>query len=84
MKHESLTEKLIGNFYTVYNDLGHGFLESVYQKGYALLLAEQGIRYQEQVPICVKYHGQNLGDFRADLVVDSIVLIEFKAVRALE
>jgi len=84
MKHDALTEKLIGNFYALYNDLGHGFLESVYQKGYALLLVEQGIRYQEQVPICISYHGHNLGDFRADLVVESIVLVEFKAVRALE
>ena len=84
MKHEMLTEQLIGDFYALYNDLGHGFLESVYQKGYVLLLAEQGIRYQEQAPICVRYHGHDLGEFRADLVVESIVLVEFKAVSALD
>lgn len=83
MKHEELTEKLIGG-YTVYNDLGHGFLESIYQKAYTVVLAEQCIRFEQQVPVLVSYRGVDLGEFRADLVAESAVLLEFKAVKALE
>jgi GxxExxY protein len=84
MKHESLTEKLIGTFYTLYNELGHGFLESVYQRGFVLMLADQGITFVEQAPIRVMHRGRELGEFRADLLVENIVLVEFKAVKALE
>jgi len=50
MKQEMLTERLIGTFYTLYNDLGNGFLESAYQRGFTLLLLEQGIAFVEQAP----------------------------------
>ncbi|HET9743729.1 MAG TPA: GxxExxY protein [Terriglobales bacterium] len=84
MKHEELTERIIGVFYTVYHDLGHGFLESIYQKAFTVVLRDQGLAFEEQVPIRVSYRGVDLGDFRADLVVESIVLVELKAVRMLE
>lgn len=84
MKHEALTEQLIGVFYTIYNELGHGFLESIYQKAFAVVLTEKGLRFQEQAPIEVVYHGVPLGDFKADLIAESSVLIELKAVKALE
>jgi GxxExxY protein len=84
MKHEELTERIIGAFYTVYHDLGHGFLESIYQKAFTVILKEQGFAFQEQVPILIAYHGVDLGEFRADLVVESIVLVELKAVQMLE
>lgn len=84
MKHEALTEQLIGVFYTVYNELGHGFLESIYQKAFTIVLAERGITFQEQMPIEVFFHGVDLGQFRADLVVAELVLIELKAVSVLE
>lgn len=84
MKHESLTEKLIGTFYTLYNELGHGFLESVYQRGFTLMLVDQGITFVEQAPIRVMHRGRELGEFRADLLVENIVLVEFKAVKVLE
>lgn len=84
MKHEELTERLIGNFYDLYNELGHGFLESVYQKAYTLLLTEQGIRFQEQVPIPVFFRRQEIGIFRADLIAESVGLVEFKAVRNID
>ena len=84
MKHEALTEQLIGVFYTIYNELGHGFLESIYQKAFAVVLTEKGLRFQEQAPIEVVYHGVPLGDFKAGLIAESSVLIELRAVKALE
>ena len=84
MKHEALSEQVIGVFYTIYNELGHGFLESIYQKAFSVVLAEKSIPFQEQTPIEVVYHGVSLGDFKADLIAGSRVLIELKAVKALE
>jgi GxxExxY protein len=84
MKHETLTEKLIGTFYTLYNELGHGFIESVYQRGFVLMLVDQGIEFVEQAPIRVLHRGRELGEFRADLLVEGVVLVEFKAVKVLE
>ena len=84
MKHEALTEQLIGVFYSVYNELGHGFVESIYQRAFEVVLAEKRLAFQEQAPIEVYFHGVSLGEFRADLVAESSVLVELKAVRALE
>ena len=84
LKHSELTEKLISIYYSLYNELGYGFLESVYQKAFALMLKEQAISFREQTPILVMFHGLDMEEFFADLLVDSSVLIELKAVRALE
>lgn len=84
MKHEHLTEKIIGVFYDVYNELGYGFLESVYEESLAIGLAEAGMRVDRQVPVPVWFRNRQVGDFRADLLVDNAVLVELKAVRSLE
>jgi GxxExxY protein len=84
MKEEALTEKLIGVFYTVYNDLGHGFLEKIYQKAFALQLSKQGFNFEEQKGLRIHYLGVDLGEFYADLVVQSTVIVELKAAAALE
>jgi GxxExxY protein len=84
MKHEILTQQLIGVFYDVYNELGHGFLESVYQKSYALALRESGLAFEEQFPVKVTFRGMEVGEFRADIVVASTVIVELKAIQALE
>ena len=84
LKHEALTEQLIGVFYSVYNELGYGFLENIYQRAFAVVLAEKRVAFQEQMPIEVFFHGVSLGEFRADLVAESSVLVELKAGRALE
>jgi GxxExxY protein len=84
MKHQELTERIIGAFYTVYHDLGHGFLESIYQKAFTVVLEESGLAFREQMPIHISYRGVDLGEFRADLVIESVVLVELKAVRMLE
>ena len=84
MKHEGTTEKIIGVFYDVYNELGHGFLESVYEESMAIALREAGHQVIQQAPISVHFRGQVVGDFRADLLVNNEVIVELKAARAIE
>jgi GxxExxY protein len=62
LKHEALTEQLIGAYYTLYNDLGHGFIESIYKKAFGLLLRDLGVEFKEEVPISVHYRGVVLGN----------------------
>ena len=84
LKHRDLTEQIIGIFFDVYNELGHGFLESVYQEALAIALLESGLRVQRQISIPVWFRGHQIGEFRADLLVNDAVLIELKTARALE
>ncbi len=77
-KHSDLTEKIIGVFYDVYNELGFGFLESVYRRALALALRDKGLTVAEEVPVSVFFRGRNVGDFKADLVVNGIILLELK------
>ena len=84
LKHRELTEKIIGVFYDVYNELGHGFLESVYEQALALALSQAGMMVDRQVPISVWFRGQSIGEFRADTVVDGKVLLELKAARTID
>jgi len=83
-KHRDLTEKIIGVFYAVYNELGHGFLESVYEQALALALVQAGLNVQRQVPVVVWFRGQKIGDFRADMLVEGLVLLELKAARTID
>jgi GxxExxY protein len=84
LKHAALTELLIGTFFTVYNELGHGFLESVYEQAFSMVLGEKGVFFQRQIAVPVWFHNQQIGEFRADLLVDSKVLIELKTGRDIE
>lgn len=84
MKHQELTEKIIGVFYEVYNELGPGFLESVYEQSMAIALSEAGLQVVRQAPITVQFRGQMVGDFRADLLMNNQVIVELKAVRTIE
>jgi len=68
----------------VCNELGHGLLESIYQKAYALALEQAGLRFAQQFPIDVSFRGIAMGEFRADLVVESLVIVELKALQAIE
>jgi GxxExxY protein len=83
MKYETLTEKIIGCFYTVYNRLGYGFLERVYENALLIELRKQGLKAESQVPIHVYYEGQVVGEFFADIVVEDKVVLELKAARRL-
>ena len=84
MRHGDLTEKIIGVFYDVYNELGYGFLESVYEASLAVALEEAGLIVERQVAIPVWFRGHKVGEFRADLRVDQTVLLELKCSRALD
>src|SRR6266699_6121795 len=84
LKHRSLTEQIIGAFFEVYNDLGHGFLESVYEKAFELALTSKGLSVRRQIEIPVWFRGQKVGDFNADMLVQECVLLELKACRALD
>jgi GxxExxY protein len=78
LKHSELTKLIIGVFYDVYNELGFGFLESVYRKSLQLALREKGLKVEAEVAVPVFFRGINVGDFRADLVVNDCVLLELK------
>ena len=83
LKHRELTKKIIGVFYEVYNELGHGFLESVYQKSLILALNEAGLMVHSPVDIPVWFRGRQVGDFEADVLVERCVLLELKAASAI-
>lgn len=78
MKHSELTEKIIECFYIVYNRLGYGFLESVYEKAMLIELQRNGLKSERQVPIKVTYRDINIGDFFADLLVEDKIILELK------
>ena len=84
LKHRDLAEKLIGIFFNIYNELGHGFLESVYEQAFSVSLAESDIFFQRQVAVPVWFHGQRIGEFRADLLVEEKVIVELKAGRLID
>ena len=82
--HRELSQKIIGVFYDVYNELGHGFLESVYEKSFEIALNAQGLRVNRKIEIPVWFRGHRVGDFSADVLVEGCVLLELKAVRTLD
>ena len=83
MLHEDITEHILAASFDIMHELGHGFLESVYERALSIALQSRGITVQAQAPIKVKFRGQSVGEFFADLLVDNKVLIELKAVKAL-
>jgi len=83
MKHESLTEQIIKVFYQVYNELGHGFLERVYQNSFFLALRQAGFEVEAHKKIKVWFRGIEVGEYFADLVVNNLVILELKAAEAL-
>src|SRR5947209_125013 len=83
-KYSEITEKVIGIFYEVYNDLGFGFLESLYEEAMAVVLKSKGIEFQRQVHVPVWFRGQRIGFYDADLLVAGVVLVELKACKGLD
>ena len=81
--HRELSERVIGAFYETYNELGHGFLESVYENAFAIQLEQCGLLVKRQQPVVVCYQGHVVGEFRAELMVADLLLIEIKAVSTL-
>jgi GxxExxY protein len=83
MQEEELTEKILAASFEVINELGAGFLESVYEKALLIALREKGIAAFSQVSVPVHFRGQNVGDFFADIIVEDTILLELKAVKNL-
>lgn len=83
MIHEDLTEKILKACFEVSNELGSGFLESVYQKALLITLAENGLKAKSQFPLKVMFHGQTVGEFFPDIIVEDVVLLELKVVKTL-
>jgi GxxExxY protein len=81
--HSELTDKIIGFAYDVYNQLGYGFLEKVYENAMMIKLSQKELEAQQQVPINVHFEGHIVGEYCADILVNKRVIVEFKAVSAL-
>lgn len=77
--HSDITGLILKGFYTVYNKLGYGFLEKVYENALMIELKKLGLVCERQLPIDVFYDEQNVGLYFADIVVNKCVIIELKA-----
>jgi len=80
--YEDITEKIIASCFEIANELGSGFLESVYEKALTLALHVKGLKVQNQLPIHVYFQKQEVGEFYADLLVEDKIIVEIKAVKA--
>jgi GxxExxY protein len=79
MIHEEKSSEIIQCFYRVYNTLGFGFLEKVYENALFLEMKDHGLTCCRQVPITVYYKGNAVGDYYADIIVDDKIILELKA-----
>lgn len=77
--HENLTNTLIKCFYKVYNELGYGFLEKVYENAFSIEIQNTGLICRQQCPIKVYYQNRQVGNYFADLLVENKIIIELKA-----
>jgi len=81
--HQKITSKIISAFYNVYNTLGYGFLEKVYENSLEIELKKIGFKVEKQYPIDVYYDNINVGKYFADLVVEEKVILELKAAESI-
>jgi GxxExxY protein len=78
MKHQEITEQIIKAFYKVYNTLGYGFLEKVYENALYIELIKMGYSVDKQKRVYVYYEGEVVGDYLSDLTADNLVICELK------
>ena len=83
MEYENLTHQIIGCAHQVFNQLGFGYLESVYKKALTLEIEKKGLKVEQEKPLKVYYDDQIVGDFFIDLFVEDKVIVELKSVRNL-
>ena len=79
-----VSDRILGAFYATHTHLGVGFLEAVYANAIAVLLRKAGQRVDREVPFDIEFHGEVIGRYRADLVVESKMIVEVKAARAID
>ncbi|CAN5831150.1 GxxExxY protein [soil metagenome] len=77
--YKDLSYKIVGLAMQVHTELGYGFLEKVYENSLMILLKENGIKAEQQVPIKVTFHGQIVGEYIADILVEDSIILELKA-----
>ena len=82
--HDPLTQRVIGSAFTVYNTLGYGFLEKVYENALVHELRKAGLHITQQKPFPVFYDGINVGDYVADLLVGDSLIVELKSAKAID
>jgi GxxExxY protein len=82
--HAEITKAIIGAFFDVFHELGHGYSEKVYRRALAVVLRERGFEAIEERYIKVIFHGTNIGTFYVDLVVNGKVVVEIKAAKDLD
>ena len=80
LKYKELTDGILKTFYEVYNELGYGFLEKVYQNSIYIELKNKGYKVEAQNKIKVYYKGTEVGEYYADLIVENLIILELKAV----
>ena len=78
-KHKEFTELIIKAFYNIYNTLGYGFLEKVYENSMMIELKLLGLNCEKQKPISVFYKNLNVGEYFADIIIENKVIVELKA-----
>ena len=83
LQYGEITEKIIGCAFEIINELGTGFLESVYEKALSIALHDKGFRVQCQYPLHVHFRQRIVGEFYADLVVEGKIIVELKAAKAI-
>ncbi|WP_026841101.1 GxxExxY protein [Citrifermentans bremense] len=83
MIHESITDKILNAFYNVYNTLGFGFLEKVYENALTIELTKLGLEVKQQIQVPVYYDGILVGDYFADVLVQDVIILELKAAEAI-
>ncbi len=81
--HSEVTGRILEAAFEVINELGAGFLESVYENAMILALRAKGLRVESQAPLAVRFRGELVGQFYADLLIESRVIVELKAVKSL-
>jgi GxxExxY protein len=81
--HKSLSDSILKAYYEVYNELGYGFLEKVYQNALYIELKSQGFKMEAQKQIKVYYKSQMVGEYFADLIIDDSITLELKACECL-
>ena len=83
MEYKKLTKQIIGCAYKVYNKMGFGYLEGVYERCLLIELRNSGLDVESQRPIAVYYDDQLVGEFLADIIVNDLIILELKSVRQL-
>ncbi|MFQ6678752.1 MAG: GxxExxY protein [Fidelibacterota bacterium] len=79
--YKETTDKIIKCFYKVYNELGHGFLEAIYENSLAILLREEGLEVEQQKELVVKFKNLIVGKYKTDLIVNDKIILELKAAK---